>query len=1530
MEEFIPVSTSGGAYTVRFGVGRRFFECLPDVIAEISTSRPISRIVAIVDEVLVESVRPTLAAPIPIISVFGSETAKSCESKNSIEEQLFNLGCDKNTVLIAIGGGTIGDLVGFVSATFLRGIRYVQIPTTLLAMVDSSVGGKTAINTNKGKNMIGAFHQPSAVIADTDFLDTLDERQFANGMAEIVKAGFVGDVDVWSLLAEIPNISWLRDAEKKAVLISLIVAAIQYKKRVIEQDERDNGIRNELNFGHTVGHALELLDDCNLLHGECVAIGMIYELLCLRAVDHLDNPADISTLESMLTKFGLPVKVPPSVITEGTFERVQRLLLGDKKASTVDEGVVPIVAVKRLGEAVGYTRTLPVPLLTVMRVISPFVSVVSQMNVNSRHVLTLPGSKSVANRALLLAAISGKPCRLINVPDSADVILMFNALNALGYKLEMKRSTVDVIETDREFKQSTTKTIHVGNSGTTARFLLPVISLVLATGEKGLQSVSITCDPRMAERPIKDLLNCLREAFPSIYIKFDGTQEDHFPLTLWRDRTKNFNKHASQLTIDGSLSSQFVSGLLMMAPLYPSPLKVMVAGLKANGEAVSQPFIDMTVRMIEIFGGTVVKVSNGIYTTDSKRYSGVSTVEYAIPGDAAAASYPLAMAALTCGSVTVNVVNDGLQEDYRFVSLLSQMGCEVLADTQSTTVRGPPELTLPDGFEVDMSACTDTFLTASVLMAVCGKGRITSIENQRVKECDRISAMAQNLSKCGFKIREHSDGIEFFGNTDAVSNTTFVACETFNDHRVAMAMAVLGCLIPNVRIENPRSVEKTFPYFWDMLCNDLNLTVQGSPISDTRYPDIVAVIGMRGIGKSTTGRLASEKLACAFYDLDNVIIEREKASIDEIIGKQGWTKFREIECAALKQILCDSVGRPTLVSCGGGIIGWEESRRTLAKIKTVVWLRSLDDATTIQAAIEATKHQPGYVDEVEKVFARRKPLYVESSNTHLYSTRDPGGLETAVDHLADIFQNRHAGRSDVPTEGSMFVCLTASSYSEWTGDDFAKAIGDSTSVTAVEMRLDKLSDINEFIADFRNIRKKVAVPIILTLRTFSQGGSFSGNYLAIIQKIVRIDPEWIDVEIAQTDAAAWIREEAPLRRTRFIASRHYTTVPPLDTAVLTNAVLAVAEAPWASVGKICYSAKSAEDCARLTACASSISDRVQKPVVAVCTGAAGLVSRILNKVWTPVCSSWKSRLPEAAPLQLDQRQLTLLKSGSVIPGRFTFHLFGNPITLSPSPYMHNLMFALKGLAGECFYSACCGNSLADVVGYITADSFRGASVTIPLKELVFSYLKESQCELSEDAKLAGAVNTVSLTKSGALRGDNTDIIALRQVIQTFGNWCRTCLIVGTGGAARGAIVAVKSFGFSSIYVEGRTLEKVQPLVDQFGVVPLVAAAGPIDVVIGCIPSAGHKDFLSKHPTVIGPTTTVVELAYTPKVTPLVQAALKVGAQVVYGSEILIRQGIAQHDVWLSSLRARNEFSGYSIGAPSTELISQQLEMYSPQ
>jgi shikimate dehydrogenase len=257
------------------------------------------------------------------------------------------------------------------------------------------------------------------------------------------------------------------------------------------------------------------------------------------------------------------------------------------------------------------------------------------------------------------------------------------------------------------------------------------------------------------------------------------------------------------------------------------------------------------------------------------------------------------------------------------------------------------------------------------------------------------------------------------------------------------------------------------------------------------------------------------------------------------------------------------------------------------------------------------------------------------------------------------------------------------------------------------------------------------------------------------------------------------------------------------------------------------------------------------------------------------------------------------------------------------------MFAFKGLAGECFYSACCGDILADVVSYITADSFRGASVTTPLKELVFAYLKESKCELSEDAKLAGAVNTVSLTESGALRGDNTDIVALRQVIQTSGNIARTCLIVGTGGAARGAIVAAKSSGFSTIYVHGRTFEKVQPLVDEFGSVPLVAAAGPVDVVIGCIPSAGQSDFVAQHVSVIGPSTTVVEMAYIPKVTPLVQMALNVGAQVVYGSEILIHQGIAQHEIWLNYLRSRNEFSGNCMG-PSTELISQQLDMFSPE
>ena len=229
-------------------------------------------------------------------SIPPGEASKTPEVYFNLLNWLADSRLSRYDIIIALGGGVAGDLAGFTAATYLRGVAYIQIPTTLLAMVDSSVGGKTGINLNSGKNLAGAFHQPSLVLCDTTVLNTLPGHIYNDGLAEVIKYGFLGSPDIIEqLLAE----------DFKSQIDSIIAACVKMKRDITAKDEFDRGERKLLNFGHTVGHAVELLSEYKIPHGAAVGIGMA---VMTRASfkKNLCPPENLEVLEKLLTLFSLP------------------------------------------------------------------------------------------------------------------------------------------------------------------------------------------------------------------------------------------------------------------------------------------------------------------------------------------------------------------------------------------------------------------------------------------------------------------------------------------------------------------------------------------------------------------------------------------------------------------------------------------------------------------------------------------------------------------------------------------------------------------------------------------------------------------------------------------------------------------------------------------------------------------------------------------------------------------------------------------------------------------------------------------------------------------------------------------------------------------------------------------------------------------------------------------------------------------------------------------------------------------------
>ncbi len=258
------------------------------------------------------------------VSLPAGEAHKNLATVNKIYDVLMQNNFDRNCTIIALGGGVVGDITGFAAASYQRGVSFVQVPTTLLSQVDSSVGGKTGVNHPMGKNMIGAFHQPACVIADMDFLDSLPKRELTAGMAEVIKYGLIDDLEFFEWLEQhVPDLLNLN----KAALAKAVERSCANKSRIVAADEREAGKRALLNLGHTFGHAIEnAMGYGNWLHGEAISAGM-----CLAAKYSCDlglmPAADVARTENILSLAGLPI-TPPKEMTE---DKCLELMSRDKK-----------------------------------------------------------------------------------------------------------------------------------------------------------------------------------------------------------------------------------------------------------------------------------------------------------------------------------------------------------------------------------------------------------------------------------------------------------------------------------------------------------------------------------------------------------------------------------------------------------------------------------------------------------------------------------------------------------------------------------------------------------------------------------------------------------------------------------------------------------------------------------------------------------------------------------------------------------------------------------------------------------------------------------------------------------------------------------------------------------------------------------------------------------------------------------------------------------------------------------------------
>jgi 3-dehydroquinate synthase len=261
---------------------------------------------------------------VSLLTFPAGEKQKNRHTKERLEDELLKQSVERSSLIIALGGGVTGDIAGFVSATMLRGVPYVHLPTTLLAQVDSSVGGKVAVDHPSGKNLIGAFYQPKKVYIDVSTLQTLPDREYRCGLAEVIKYGIALDKNLFLYLER--NIHRILN-RNNACLEYIIRKCCALKKGIVERDERESGLRRILNFGHTIGHGIESASGFRLNHGEAVAIGMAVEAKISSAIQ-MTNDIPVQRLTHLLRQYGLPVEIPGGITLQTILSRTAH----DKKA----------------------------------------------------------------------------------------------------------------------------------------------------------------------------------------------------------------------------------------------------------------------------------------------------------------------------------------------------------------------------------------------------------------------------------------------------------------------------------------------------------------------------------------------------------------------------------------------------------------------------------------------------------------------------------------------------------------------------------------------------------------------------------------------------------------------------------------------------------------------------------------------------------------------------------------------------------------------------------------------------------------------------------------------------------------------------------------------------------------------------------------------------------------------------------------------------------------------------------------------
>ena len=1355
------------------------------------------------------------------------EENKTIDTYNEILKFLFENKIDRSYYLIGLGGGIVGDITGFVASTYKRGMKLIHIPTTLLSMVDSSIGGKTGVNNDYGKNMIGTFYKASNIIVDKTWLNTLPIEQKINGMAEIIKMALLKGGRLYELVNNSNPETWEN-------LDEMIRVSGEAKVEIIENDLNETkGVRDILNLGHTFGHAHELSNE--VLHGYAISDGTIDEFYYTNYYYGYPSNTFINNVKNLLIKWKLHDPKKPISYNKMFYYYLENDKKNNKLITLKDVGYPSIVEFNiekiKLFKANFYR-------------LRNFYNSKNVFYEKTNFVVDLPSSKSETNRLLLIATFISyfinKKIFLENILDSKDTKLMINSLDNHIEKSNDKYSlTINPVPFIPK------KYYYLGNSGTCVRFLLPILAFSCK------EEILLDCSEEMKKRPIKPLVKSLTDIGCKITYKENN---DYLPLII-----KPPNKILNSVKIDGTLSSQYVTGLLIgYCYLYLQDYQIYEIIL--DGENTSSGFIDMTIDILNNFGFSIKKPKEDKIIVINK-WSEFYGPKYTIESDLSSASYLIAWSYINKFDLTLNNVKlSSTQPDFKILDKMSKYFGDVNYEDDKMIFKPFEKVNIDkDEIIIDLDS-SDTFLTWAILFVVekiqrkknfISKIIIENIENQDWKECKRITGLLDNLKKLDIILERTKTGFNIpeiieFNMMNALHSKDYIM-ETFNDHRMAMSFSILAMINRNVLIENPLCVDKTFPTYWELI---QKIGVGIEPIRNIIDNKKIILIGMPGCGKSTFGKILQEKLGFENVDLDKLITDEIGTPIHDIIERHGWAKFRDIESTKLYTLL--NYSKENLwrcISTGGGIVDNKISR-DLIENGIIIWIRR--DLESIKTSLkEKNRKLPNTLENLMK--SRKK--YYENLSDYIYDNN--GDEENFIKWFKVVFNN-----NPIPIN-STFLCKTNDIYEENISN-------------IVELRGDLMENfgIDKIQSTMINFNRQ----IIYTLRSEKEFGNFKLNtlyskefYEKLIFDAIKLGCRVIDVEINQ-----YLENENFLQKifsnknnVQILSSVHEKEdfseikkniifkIPKYDLLKFVipenclNKILKLKKSSFSELdfGKTTFFEN--KNFCKNEILSSNLDSEIQDPdflnnkILKLKKSSFSKLDfgiwinfenenfRLKNNFLTPIRSS---KFPGTFSNQLNLFQYLKNKYLQNKDTKFIF-LFGSDIGQSPSSYIHN--FVLNKTYRDEIYFNLETDNLKIIQDVINEEYFFGASITMPFKEC-----------LSEKNVTLESINTI-LKHENKLEKINTDEMALKYSIEKINTKnINKIYIFGTGGAAIGAINASLNYNFE-ITIIGRNLEKINELKYKYNDVKHEILSDKLElklndcIVINCLPpSVSINKYLS--------------------------------------------------------------------------------------